>query len=138
MQTILADADDINQTRKMIQAHLNDIELLAETIIQAEGYQYPVTAKLEQAYFPIKTYGDCTFPEGNYEALRVEIGKAQGKNWWCVLYPNLCFVDATHAVVPRSSRSLVTAFRITCSERQICGLRSISRFPRYGPWISKE
>ena len=107
MQTILTDADDINQTRNMIQAPLNDIELLAETIIQEEGYQYPVTAKLEQAYFPIKTYGDCTFPEGYYEALRVEIGKAQGKNWWCVLYPNLCFVDAAHAVVPEEEKQML-------------------------------
>lgn len=107
MQSILTDADDINQTRNMIQAHLNDIELLAETIIQEEGYQYPVTAKLEQAYFPIKTYGDCTFPEGYYEALRVEIGKAQGKNWWCVLYPNLCFVDAAHAVVPEEEKQML-------------------------------
>ncbi|WP_343248164.1 stage II sporulation protein R [Diplocloster hominis] len=107
MQSILTDADDINQTRNMIQAHLNDIVLLAETIIQEEGYQYPVTAKLEQAYFPIKTYGDCTFPEGYYEALRVEIGKAQGKNWWCVLYPNLCFVDAAHAVVPEEEKQML-------------------------------
>ena len=107
MQTILAGADGIDETRDRIKAHLDDIETLAETVIRQEGYQYPAAARLEQAYFPIKTYGDCTFPEGYYEALRVEIGKAQGKNWWCVLYPNLCFVDAVHAVVPEEEKQML-------------------------------
>ena len=44
-------------------------------------------------------YGDCTFPEGSYETLKIEIGEARGRNWWCVLYPALCFTDAVHPVV---------------------------------------
>ena len=55
---------------------------------------------MTNCYFPDKTYGDITFPNGYYDALRIEIGEAKGHNWWCVLYPNLCFVDAVHAVVP--------------------------------------
>ncbi len=51
-----------------------------------------------------QTYGDVTFPAGNYEALRIEIGAAQGRNWWCVLYPNLCFLDAANAVVPEEGK----------------------------------
>ena len=61
-------------------------------------------AKLTKSYFPQKTYGDVTFPAGEYEALHIEIGRAKGHNWWCVLYPNLCFVDATNAVVPKKSK----------------------------------
>ena len=56
------------------------------------------------SYFPDKTYGDVTFPAGNYTALRVEIGEAKGQNWWCVLYPNLCFLDAVNAVVPEEGK----------------------------------
>ena len=51
-------------------------------------------------HFPMKTYGDCTFPAGTYEALRVCIGKAKGRNWWCVLYPGLCFADSVNVIVP--------------------------------------
>ena len=59
-----------------------------------------VKVSLENTYFPRKTYHDITLPKGNYDALRVEIGNAKGQNWWCLLYPNLCFIDAVHAVVP--------------------------------------
>ena len=54
----------------------------------------PVTVTLQKEWFPEKTYGTCTFPEGIYDALRVDIGQAKGHNWWCVLYPSLCFADA--------------------------------------------
>ena len=52
----------------------------------------------------MKTYGDMTIPPGEYEAFRVDIGEAQGKNWWCVLYPPLCFVDAVYGEVPEESK----------------------------------
>jgi stage II sporulation protein R len=54
-------------------------------------------------YFPLKIYGDYAFPPGNYEALRVKIGAAEGKNWWCVMFPPLCFVDETYSVVDEKS-----------------------------------
>ena len=54
--------------------------------------------------FPEKSYGDITFPAGEYEALRIEIGESKGQNWWCVLYPNLCFIDAVNAVVPQEGK----------------------------------
>lgn len=59
---------------------------------------------LEDRYFPTKQYGDLTFPPGTYRALCVEIGKSEGRNWWCVLFPCLCFVDETTAVVPENSK----------------------------------
>jgi len=52
----------------------------------------------------MKSYGDITFPAGEYEALRVCIGKAVGRNWWCVIFPNLCFIDSIHAVVPQEQK----------------------------------
>ena len=91
---------DLDGTKKAIQNHLEDIKNTAENVIRTEGYDYPVTVKLEPHEFPVKTYGDCTFPAGTYEALRVCIGKAEGQNWWCVVFPNLCFADTIHAVVP--------------------------------------
>lgn len=104
LETQLEGAENIEETRKLIQEHIPDIKETAERVVQAEGYDYPVTVKLEPYEFPIKTYGDCTFPAGTYEALRVCIGKAEGKNWWCVVFPNLCFADTVHAVLPEEEK----------------------------------
>lgn len=73
-------------------------------MIAQAGYDYSVSAQVVRDEFPEKTYGDITFPAGWYKALRIEIGEAKGQNWWCVLYPNLCFMDAVHAVVPEEGK----------------------------------
>ena len=98
------DTESLAQTKAFIRSHLPQIEALAEETIQKEGYSYPVRASLEWTVFPEKTYGDITFPAGTYEALRIQIGEAKGHNWWCVLYPSLCFIDSAHAVVPEKGK----------------------------------
>ena len=72
--------------------------------MRSEGSQYEVTAELGVCWIPEKSYGSLSFPAGNYEALRIEIGSAKGHNWWCVLYPSLCFRDAANAVVPNEGK----------------------------------
>ena len=59
---------------------------------------------VEKTYLPERTYRDCTFPAGEYEALNIRIGKGEGKNWWCVLYPSLCFIDDTWGIVSREKK----------------------------------
>lgn len=76
----------------------------SEEVLRAEGCSDKVTAEVVRCEFPDKTYGDITFPAGWYDALRIKIGKAQGHNWWCVLYPNLCFMDSVHAIVPKEGK----------------------------------
>lgn len=95
---------DVGDTKRWIRRHVDELEALSRETAAENGYDYPVTAAVTTCWFPDKTYGDVTFPAGNYEALRVEIGDAQGHNWWCVLYPNLCFLDAANMVVPDESR----------------------------------
>lgn len=104
MKNELPDAKSVEDTKIWTGSHEKELREVAENVIQSEGYDYPVTAKLGKSYFPDKTYGDVMFPAGTYEALRIEIGTAEGQNWWCVLYPNLCFIDATHAVVPEEGK----------------------------------
>ncbi len=89
---------------KLLEAQQDNIKNSALDIISVNGYNYPVNVSLEERYFPVKSYGDLVFPAGNYKALCVEIGEAKGRNWWCVLFPSLCFVDETYAVVPDSSK----------------------------------
>lgn len=100
MKEEIPNSDSVETTKAWARSHLDAIETLAEAIVIEEGYAYEVTAEVTTCDFPEKTYGDITFPAGEYEALRIEIGEAKGQNWWCVLYPNLCFIDAVHAVVP--------------------------------------
>jgi len=84
---------DIDSARLTAQANLNRIKLIASRVIQEEGKDYPVTAELDTFPFPTKHYGAFILPAGEYEAVRVVIGSGGGANWWCVLFPPLCFVD---------------------------------------------
>jgi stage II sporulation protein R len=104
LQSSLASADSVKDARSILLSHISQIEDTAGEAVAAEGYSYPVKVTLETRYFPVKVYGDLRFPAGDYEALCLQIGSAQGKNWWCVLYPSLCFVDETYAVVPKKSK----------------------------------
>lgn len=112
MKEILADAKSIEDTRSILTAHAEDIKELAQTYAAEKGYSYPVEVFLDRRYFPVKSYGSYTFPAGEYEAICVELGNHSGKNWWCVMYPSLCFVDAVHTIVPdatdRELRELLT------------------------------
>lgn len=102
---VLSGVTDISTAKELVNAKLDSIETLAEKVIKDNGYHYTVTASLEEGYFPLKVYGDLTLPPGKYEALRIEIGKAAGQNWWCIMFPPLCFVDATYSVVPKESKA---------------------------------
>lgn len=104
LKEVMPDGLDVDGTKDWMRRHTDELESLAAGVIAEEGSDYPVSAAVTTCYFPEKTYGDVTFPAGNYEALRIEIGAAKGHNWWCVLYPNLCFIDAVNAVVPEEGK----------------------------------
>lgn len=100
----MQDASSVDEARQAIVEHLPEIEEIATEKMRAEGYDYSAEATLGESYFPVKEYGDLTFPAGDYEALRVRLGSSEGRNWWCVMYPSLCFVDSTYQVVPDTSK----------------------------------
>ena len=81
-------------------------QIATETIKNA-GYSYDVNINIGNFEFPTKNYGDISLPAGYYDALRVEIGEAKGQNWWCVMFPPLCFVDISSGVVPEDSKKLL-------------------------------
>ena len=91
---------DVDETAAWMRANIDAIEEVSRETVTAEGAEYPVSAAVTTCWFPDKSYGDVTFPAGNYKSLRIEVGAAEGRNWWCVLYPGLCFLDTTNAVVP--------------------------------------
>lgn len=100
----MKDAATVDEARQAIRDNLPEIEEIANEKMRNEGFDYNAKASLGECYFPVKEYGDLTFPAGDYEALRVYLGAGDGKNWWCVMYPSLCFVDSVYQVVPDSSK----------------------------------
>ena len=91
-------------TEKWAVSHLEELEETAKDVVRAEGETYGASAEVVTCYFPDKRYGDLLFPAGEYRALKISLGKAAGQNWWCVLYPNLCFRDSVCAVVDEEGK----------------------------------
>lgn len=99
LQPIMQEVQDKESARRLLQQELKSMTTIAQDVIRDEGYDYPVQVYLTEEEFPLKSYGDLLFPSGSYEALRVNIGDAEGGNWWCVVYPGLCFADVAGGVV---------------------------------------
>jgi stage II sporulation protein R len=99
MEPILSVADNREEARTLLEEHTADMEAVGLAVIQEEGYDYDIQVYLTKEEFPVKSYGDLLFPSGEYEALRVDIGNHEGGNWWCVMYPGLCFVETAGGVV---------------------------------------
>ncbi len=93
-----------DETRIILLKNLDKIEKRAKEIIKENGYSYDVKAKISFENFPTKEYADVVLPAGEYEALKIEIGEAKGQNWWCVMFPPLCFVDASVNEVPKKEK----------------------------------
>jgi len=87
--------EDIDQARAIIGDHLPELEQLVKQTLVEYGFSYDKAPVVELGIvpFPTKLYGQIVYPAGDYEALRITLGNAEGQNWWCVLFPPLCFVD---------------------------------------------
>ncbi len=104
---LLCNSKSISETEDLLSSHTNDIISIANNVISENDYDYPVTAEITDTYFPTKSYGNYTFPPGTYRSFQIKIGEAKGKNWWCVLYPPLCFIDISHGTVNPESEELL-------------------------------
>lgn len=99
MNTLTYDNLSKKEAIALTESHLADFEEIAKSTIKQEGYNYPVTLTIDNFYFPTKVYGNISLPAGYYDGLKIEIGNAQGQNWWCSLFPPLCFVDISSGVI---------------------------------------
>ena len=104
---ISKDASSKDEVIAIAKEHLTEIEEIALQTVKDNGYDYPVKVSIGNFAFPSKKYGDITLPPGYYDALKIEIGEAAGQNWWCVMFPPLCFVDVTSRVVPEESKEIM-------------------------------
>ena len=108
MEPLFDENGDIPGARDIIIANMEKIKSIAEDEVKKQGFDYDVSVSLGQSYFPTKEYGDVVLPTGTYEALKIKIGNAKGQNWWCVLFPPLCFVDESCVSGSNSTGKLVS------------------------------
>ena len=104
MNHLSKDCSSKEEVVEMASSHKEELKKIAKQVIKENGFDYEVDVQIGDATFPTKTYGDISLPAGNYDALKVKIGKAAGQNWWCVMFPPLCFVDVSSGIVPDSSK----------------------------------
>lgn len=104
MQEKMGNITSKEECENFVAACIPEIEQVAEEVIAKEGFSYTVQAELAECDFPVKTYGQYTFPAGTYDALKVTIGEGEGQNWWCVMYPNMCFENSMYEVVDENSK----------------------------------
>ena len=104
MNNICNNCNNKEEAINLVTKHKEDFKEIALNTIKDNGYSYDVNISIGNFQFPTKDYGDISLPSGYYDALRVEIGEAKGQNWWCVMFPPLCFVDITSGVVPEDSK----------------------------------
>ena len=107
MNSISSNCSSKEEVIKLAYEYEDEFYKIAKRVINENGYDYEVNIRIGNFDFPTKTYGDISLPAGNYDALRIEIGEAKGQNWWCVMFPPLCFVDVTSGVVPDESKEIM-------------------------------
>lgn len=104
MSSICRNVNTKEEAMEIAKNNIKKFQEIAETVIIENGYNYSVCVEIGNYSFPTKKYGDISLPAGIYDALRVKIGNASGENWWCVMFPSLCFVDVSSGYVPEVSK----------------------------------
>ena len=98
----LSNVNSLEEAENVLKENIDYVDEIAKEVIEENNYTYEVNTMLSYENFPDKVYGDYIFPQGNYEAFRVIIGEGKGQNWWCVMFPSLCFVDESKNSVDSS------------------------------------
>lgn len=107
MNSLCANTSSKEDAMRIANEHIDDFSKIVKDVISENGYDYDVEISVGECDFPTKNYGDVSLPAGIYDALRVKIGSANGHNWWCVMFPPLCFVDVSSGIVPEESKELL-------------------------------
>ena len=122
----LSKSGSVQESFKIIQRNEDQIENTANKILKKEGKNYTARVMLGEYEFPVKNYGDITLPAGKYTALRVVLGNGDGKNWWCVMFPPLCFIDITKGL---SSEETNKQLQKVMNDREINAITAFKQQP---------
>lgn len=103
---LFEESESLDETRDIIEANIDNIRDITEEMIKKEGKDLSVDVSLKNRNFPTRKYGNITFPSGEYETLQVTLGEGKGANWWCVMFPPLCFIDIANSNTHNAEESL--------------------------------
>ena len=104
MYSISSNISKKEEAINLVKENIDNFKEIAKKVVYENGFNYDINVEIGNFNFPTKTYGDISLPSGFYDALKIEIGNASGKNWWCVMFPSLCFVDVSNGIVPAESK----------------------------------
>ena len=104
MNIVCQDISSKEEAIKIAKQNKEEFYNIAKKVINNNGFDYDINIEIGNFSFPTKSYGDVSLPAGFYDALKVEIGSSSGQNWWCVMFPSLCFVDVSEGFIPQESK----------------------------------
>ena len=108
----IAECDTRKKAETLLVDRLENIEQVADAVLFSKGFNYKSKADVKDEKFPTRTYDELTLPAGEYRALIVELGDGKGDNWWCVVYPPLCFVgEGTRYVYKSKILEIINQFK---------------------------
>jgi stage II sporulation protein R len=97
----VADLTSFAEAKAVIQSRIDDIEHIVAAVLKEENSRQTYKVEFGKVNFPTKLYGNYIYPAGQYEAILITLGKGEGANWWCVLFPPLCFLDFSNGEAVR-------------------------------------
>lgn len=103
----LKNANSKQEAIDILNKNINEIYKLSYNVLENHNLDYPLKISVSNSKFPTKDYSNIVLPEGNYDALKVEIGDAKGQNWWCVMFPSICIIDSTNCNFNEESNQLI-------------------------------
>lgn len=106
MNKLCINSTNKNEIIKIVSDNLDNFETIANQTLKDNNFPYSATVEIGNFKFPTKNYSNITFPAGYYDALKIRLGNANGQNWWCVLYPSLCFIN-NQTSFPQKSDSIL-------------------------------
>jgi stage II sporulation protein R len=113
------DLTSLDKAKTVIKSKLPEIQAIAEKVVHDQGANQAVHVKFGKVQFPTKLYGEFLYPAGDYQAILITLGKGEGANWWCVLYPPLCFLDFSNGVAVSDGFEEKKAKAATVSEASV-------------------
>lgn len=105
IKTISSNCKTKSEIIDITQKNINELYKIANSVITKNNFNYDVSIKIGEFYFPTKYYGNISMPAGIYDSLKIELGSAQGENWWCSLFPALCFTDISNGIIDENAKN---------------------------------
>ena len=99
--------DNKKELVEFLNSHQSELQQIIDSAIAEQGYQYTASFEIGNSYYPQKKYENIILPSGYYDGLKIKIGKAEGKNWWCVLFPPMCLIDSSTCELPEESEIIL-------------------------------